>query len=76
MKCVHVTHKSFYHMMLVKFNCDVIPRSRLQLITTLTNTFFSKFSAFLAEQRRRMANDGFEKARWHSGRIFSGSTNS
>ena len=47
------THYSFYHVVLVKFYCDVITRSRLQLINTSINTFFSKLCAFLAEQRRR-----------------------
>ena len=39
--------------MLVKFYFDVIARSRLQLINTSINTFFSKLCAFSAEQRRR-----------------------
>ena len=55
---VHCMHYSFYHVVLVKFYCDVIARSRLQLITTSINTFFSKLHAFLVEQRRRKANDG------------------
>ena len=46
---------SFYRMVLVKFYYDVINRSRLQLINFSIDTFFS---AFLAEQRRRKANDG------------------
>ena len=37
---------------------DAITRSHLQLINTLIDTFFSKLHAFLAEQRRREANDG------------------
>ena len=41
------------HVVLVRFYCDVITRSRIQLINTLINTFFSKLRAFLAEQRRR-----------------------
>ena len=42
-------------MVLVKFYCDVITRSRLQLINTSIDTFFkiSYFRAFLVEQRRR-----------------------
>ena len=46
---------SFYHVVLVKFYCDVKTRSRLQiLINTSIDTFFSKLCAFLAEQRRWM----------------------
>ena len=44
---VHGTHYSFYHVVLVKFYCDVITKSRLQLINTLIDTFFSKLHAFL-----------------------------
>ena len=36
--------------MLVKSYCDVITRSRLQLINTSIDTFFSKLSVFLAEK--------------------------
>ena len=32
---------SFYHVVFVKFYCDVINRSRLQLISTSIDTFFS-----------------------------------
>ena len=46
------------HVVLVKFYCDVITRSCLQLINTSINTFFSELRAFLAEQRRRKASDG------------------
>ena len=49
---IHRTLYSFYHAVLVKFYCDVITRSRLQLINTSINTFFSKLCAFLVEQRR------------------------
>ena len=49
----------FLSRVLVKFHCDVITRSCLQPINTLIDTFFSKFRAFLLEQRRRKkANDG------------------
>ena len=42
----------------------VITRSRLQLINTLIDIFFSRFCAFLTEQRRRRkANDGW-MAQW------------
>ena len=40
---------SFYHVVLVKFYCDVITRRHLQLINTSIDTFFSKLRAFLAE---------------------------
>ena len=44
---------------LVKFYCDVITRSRLQLINTSIDTFFRELRTFLADQRRtRKANDG------------------
>ena len=44
---------------LVKFSCDVITRSRLQLINTSIDIFFSELRAFLADQRRtRKAKDG------------------
>ena len=44
---------------ITKFHCDVITRSRLQPINTLIDTFFSKFRAFLVDQRRRKkSNDG------------------
>ena len=43
---------------MVKFYCDVITRSHLQLINTSIDTFFSKLRAVLAEQRRRKAGDG------------------
>ena len=59
-----------------KVYCDVITRSRLQLINTLIDTFFSKLRAFLTGQKRRKASDIYKEARWHSGRIFSGSKNS
>ena len=49
----HDTRYSFYHTVLVKLYCDVITRSRLQLINTSIDTFFSKLHAFLVEQRRR-----------------------
>ena len=48
----HGTLNSFYHMVLVKFYCDVITRNHSHLIITLIDTFFSKLRAFLAEQRR------------------------
>ena len=48
-----VTRYPLYHVVLVKFYCDVITRSHLQLINTSINTFFSKLRAFLAKQRRR-----------------------
>ena len=51
---IHGTGYSFYNVVLVKFYCDVIARSHLQLINTLFDTFFSKIRAFLAEQRRPM----------------------
>ena len=38
-------------MVLVKFYCDVITRSRLQLIKTSIDTFFSKLRAFLADKK-------------------------
>ena len=50
-----------YHVVLVKFYWDVITRSSSQLINTLIDTFFSKFCAFLAEQRRRKVSDGKRK---------------
>ena len=40
--------------MLVKFYCDVITRSCLQLINTLIDAFFSKLDAFLVDQKRPM----------------------
>ena len=43
---IHSTCYSFYHVVLVKFYCDVISKSCLQLISTLIDTFFSKFRAF------------------------------
>ena len=43
----------FLSCVLVKFYCGVITRSRLQLINTSIDTFFSKFCAFLVEQRKR-----------------------
>ena len=50
---------SFCHVVLVKFYCEVIAKSHLQLINTLIDTFFSKLHAFLVEQRRkRKTNDG------------------
>ena len=39
--------KSFYHVVLVKFYCDVTTRSHLQLINTSINNFFSKLRVFL-----------------------------
>ena len=42
---------SFFHMVLVKFYCDVMTRSRLQQINTSIYTFFSKLNAFLTEQK-------------------------
>ena len=57
-------HFSFYHVhvVLVKFYCYVIAKSRLQLNNTLINTFFSELCAFLAEQRRkREASGGYKK---------------
>ena len=61
----HGMRMSFYHVVLVKFYCDVINRSRLQLICTSINTFFCKLCTFLAEQRRRRrkTNDGQKVAR-------------
>ena len=60
---VHGKRYSFYLIVLVKFYCDVIIRSRLQLINTSINTFFSKLCAFLAEQRRRKkVSDGLDDA--------------
>ena len=71
------THYTFYHVVLVKFYCNVITIRRLQLINTSINTFFSKLRAFLAEQkRRRKASDGYKEARRRNGGIFSGSKNS
>ena len=56
---VHSTRYSFYHVVLIKFYCDVITRSHLQPINTSIDTFFNKLRAFLAEQRRRRkASDG------------------
>ena len=55
---IHDTHYSFCHVALVKFYCDVITRSCLQLINTSIDTFFSKLCAFLVERRRRKASDG------------------
>ena len=49
---IYATCYSFYHMVLVKFICDVVTRSRLQLIDTSIDTFFSKLNAFLVEQRK------------------------
>ena len=50
-----------------KLYCDVITRSRLQLINTSINTFFSKLCAFLVQQRRKKkVNDGCKEARWCS----------
>ena len=46
---------SSYHMVLVKFYCEVITEA----VYTLIDTFFSKPRAFLLEQRRRRkASDG------------------
>ena len=45
--------KQTNYVVLVKFYCDAITRSRLQLINTSIDTFFSKLYAFLAEQRRK-----------------------
>ena len=39
--------------MFVKFYCDVIARSHLQLINTSIDTFFSKLDAFLADQKEQ-----------------------
>ena len=44
----------FYQVVLVKFYCDVITRTRLQLINTFIDTFFIKFCAFLMEQGKPM----------------------
>ena len=75
--CIHGTRYSFYHMVLVKYYCDVINRSCLQFINALIDTFFSKLHAFSAEQRRRRkANGGQKEARWRSKRIFSRSRDS
>ena len=46
---IHGMHMSFYHVVLVKFYCDIINKSRLQLINTLIDTFFSKLRALLVE---------------------------
>ena len=47
------------HMVMVKFYCDVITRSHLQLIDTSIDTFFCKLCDFLAKQgRRRKASGG------------------
>ena len=55
---IHGTHYTLYTWV-IKFYCDVITRSRLQLINTSIDTFFSELRAFLADQRRtRKANDG------------------
>ena len=44
--------------------CDIITRSRLQLVNTSIDSFFSKLCAFLTGQRRtRKANDG-KKEQW------------
>ena len=49
----------FLSGVLVKFYCNIITRSCLQLIDTLIDTFFIKLHAFLMQQRRtRKANDG------------------
>ena len=48
---VHSTRYSFYHVVLVKFYSDIITRTRLQLINTSINSFFSKLCTFLGEQR-------------------------
>ena len=40
----------FLSRVLVKFYCDVITRSRLQLINTSIETSFSEFHAFLVER--------------------------
>ena len=57
--CVHGMRYSFYHMVLVKFYCDVITIRCLHLINTSIDTFLSKLRAFVAEQRRRRkASDG------------------
>ena len=50
-ECINSIHSrctrySFYHVVLVKFYCDVITRSHLHLINTAINTFFSKLHAF------------------------------
>ena len=51
---VHSTRYSFYHVVLVKFYFVVKTRSRLHLINTLIDTFFSsKLWAFLVQQRRK-----------------------
>ena len=39
--------------MLVKFYCDLIARSRLQLINTLISAFFSKLGAWNKEEEGR-----------------------
>ena len=49
----------YINSIMVKFYCDAITRSRLQLINTSIVTFVNKPGAFLAEQRRRRkASDG------------------
>ena len=50
---IHSMGMSFYHVVLVKFYCDVITRSHLHLINTSIDTFFTKLRVFLVEQRRR-----------------------
>ena len=46
----------------MKFYCDVITRSGLQLINTLIDTLFCKLCTFLTQQRRRRkANDGCKR---------------
>ena len=35
------------------YNCEIITRSRVQLINTSIDTFFSKLRTFLIEQRKR-----------------------
>ena len=39
--------------MFIKCYCDVIARSRLQLINTSIDTFFSKLDAFLVEEKEQ-----------------------
>ena len=50
----HLQHTLlFLSRVFVKFYCNVIARSRLQLINTSIDTFFSKLDAFLVEQKEQ-----------------------
>ena len=77
-ECINSIHSkgySFYHVVLVKFYCDVITRSRSHIINTSIDTSLVNFMAFAEQRRRRKVSDGLKEDRWRSGQIFSGSKN-